>query len=109
MYKVDPPCPSGCDAWLPSVSLQVPFSAGSPCEVAWSLFMSAALWRAVYGSPVTREEKGIFPYFRFLSHSEVAKADENPYHPSFLVYVCMYVCLCVSLNIDLSLFYSSYG
>ena len=45
----DPPWPSGYDAWLPSVSLQVRVSAGSPSGLAWSLYKCAALWRTAYG------------------------------------------------------------
>ena len=39
-----PPCPSGYDAWLRSVSSQVRVSAGSPSGLARSLYKCAALW-----------------------------------------------------------------
>ena len=63
--------PSGFDAWLPSVSLQVRVSAGSRSWLAWLLYKCAALWKAVYGPSATerpqgtiREEKGISSRFR---------------------------------------------
>ena len=37
MHVLDPPWPSGYDAWLPSVSSQVRVSAGSPSGLAWLL------------------------------------------------------------------------
>ena len=68
----DPPCPSGFDTWLPSVSLQIRVSNGSPYSgLAWSLYKCAALCRAVFGSSATerplwtiREEKGISSRFQ---------------------------------------------
>ena len=45
----DPPWPSGYNAWLPSVSLQVRVSAGSPSGLVWSLYKCGALWRTAYG------------------------------------------------------------
>ena len=41
------------DAWLPSLSLQVRLSAGSPSGLALSLYKCAAVWRAVYGPSAT--------------------------------------------------------
>ena len=73
----DPPWPSGYDAWLPNVSLQVRVSAGSPSGLAWSLYKCAALWRAVYGPSsierplgTIREEKGISSRFRVSISSQ---------------------------------------
>ena len=69
----DPPWPSGYDAWLPSVTLQVRVSAGSLfiSELTWSLYKCVVLWRAVYGPSASErpigtigEEKGISSRFR---------------------------------------------
>ena len=47
------PWPSGYDAWLPSVSLPIKVSAGSPIGLTWLLYKCVALWRAVYGPSAT--------------------------------------------------------
>ena len=65
--KEGPPSrPSGNDAWLPSMRLQVRVSSGSASRLAWSLYKCAALWKALYApfAPerplgTIREEKGI--------------------------------------------------
>ena len=49
----DPPWPSGYDASLPSVSLQVRVSAGSPSGLAWSIYKCAVLLRTGCGPSAT--------------------------------------------------------
>ena len=44
------------DTWLPIVSSQV--RAGSPSELAWSLYKSAALWSAAYGPSAAKRPLG---------------------------------------------------
>ena len=43
------PWPSGLNAWLPSLGLQVWVSTGSPSRLAWLLYKCGALLRAVFG------------------------------------------------------------
>ena len=58
IYTRDMPWPSGYDAWLPSMSLQVRVSAGSPSGLAWSLYKCAALWKTAYGPSATERPLG---------------------------------------------------